>query len=454
MKKVANNIKEKYIYYDNYQKHFTLDDRITIQKIITEHRAEDGKLSILLKDIGKMLNNDPSSISKEVKKHRIYKPAQDYQQYRFTNEKCVHFQTCQIRYNNSYNYLSLYKNNDFCVKRCKEFEEKICPHLKKFPWVCNGCPKTRTCHLNKYFYYSDIAHKNYKNTLSECREGINLTPDEFAELDHIVSSALLEKKQPIAHIVHSNDLLVSERTLYNYVEKGLFTAKNIDLRRKVTYKKRKETKTSPTVIRKRKIGRMYTDYQMFLENNPDISIVQMDTVEGKKDENGYLLTLHFVKYNFQLAYYIHEQTSENVIAVINEICNILGVDNFKNMFGVILTDNSHEFTNPEAIEIHPETGEFRTKVFYCDPLASRQKGACEKNHEYIRYIIPRFSSLLGLTQDKLDLMMSHINSTIRPSKRACPYDFMVLDFGKEILDLLKIKKIDPKLVTLSPQLLK
>ena len=281
-----------------------------------------------------------------------------------------------------------------------------------------------------------------------------MTEDEFKELDHIVSSLVLEKKQPIAHIVNSNNLCVSERVIYNYFEKGYFTAKNTDLRRKVTYKKRKSYNDSPTVIRKRKIGRMYNDYLKYLENNHNISIVQMDTVEGKREENGYLLTLHFVKFNFQLAYYIHEQTSENVTNVINYICDTIGLENFKLMFEVILTDNGKEFTNPEAIEINPETGEQRTKVFFCDPLASRQKGSCEKNHEYIRYIIPRFSSLLNLSQEKVYLMMSHINSTIRPSKRSCPYDFMELEYGKEILDLLKIKKIDPKEVTLSKDLIK
>ena len=454
-KKVAINIKEKYTETNHYQKHFTLDDRIKIQKIISEHRDESGNLTLLLKDIGKMLENDPSTISKEVKKHRVFKPAKEVESLRLYNSICEKFKECNIPYDNGYFYKSsLMKTNCRCVKKCKEFKEIICPNLKKFPWVCNGCPNHMRCRLNKYFYYSDTAQKDYLLTLKESREGINLTPDEFNELDHIMSSLLKEKGQPIAHIVLSNDLPVSERTIYNYFENGYFTAKNADLRRKVTYKKRKVSKDSPVVIRKNKKDRTYKDYQNFIEGNPDISIVQMDTVEGKKEEKGYLLTLHFIKYNFQLAYYIHEQIPENVINVINHIYYTIGYETFTKMFGVILTDNGKEFSDPISIEITPDTGEHRTKVFYCDPLASRQKGACEKNHEYIRYVIPRFSSLLNLRQDKIDLMMSHINSTIRPSKLACPYDFMALEFGTEVLDLLKIKKIDSKEVTLSPKLLK
>ena len=156
--KKAINIKEKYTDTNHYQKHFTLDDRIKIQKIISEHRDESGNLTILLKDIGKMLENDPSTISKEVKKHRIFKPAKDTDNFRLFNQICEHFDKCNLHYNNAYNWKSYIKNNTKCIKKCQNFKEKVCPFLKRFPWVCNGCPKSKGCHLNKYYYYSDIAH--------------------------------------------------------------------------------------------------------------------------------------------------------------------------------------------------------------------------------------------------------------------------------------------------------
>jgi hypothetical protein len=52
-----------------------------------------------------------------------------------------------------------------------------------------------------------------------------------------------------------------------------------------------------------------------------------------------------------------------------------------------------------------------------------------------------------------DLMMSHINSTKRPSVNGSPYDFMALAYGKEVLDLMNIKKIDSNMVILLPRLL-
>lgn len=83
-----------------------------------------------------------------------------------------------------------------------------------------------------------------------------------------------------------------------------------------------------------------------------------------------------------------------------------------------------------------------------------KKVIVKKNHEYIRYVLPKGTNFDTLTQDKVNLMMSHINSTLRPSVKCSPYDYMALTYSKEILDLLKIKKIDSKEVKLHPNLLK
>lgn len=446
---ISLNSKVRYTTSINYQKHFNLDDRIKIQKIISEHRNDDGSLSILLKDIGNMLQNDPSTISKEVKLHRIFKSRNDYKSYKLANEICANYPTCAECINGSNKFLKAYTA---CTKHCSKFEEHICPYLKKFPWVCNGCPKLSTCRLNKYYYYSDVADREYKQTLSSSREGINLSEDEFKNLDHIVSE-YVKAGQPLYHVCSSNELPVSERSIYNYFEKGYLSAKNIDLRRKVTYKKRYKHKPDKTILKQIKKGRTYEDYLEYLKRNPEASIVEMDTVISSSDSKKVLLTLHFVKYHFQLAYILDSKEKCNISAAINSICEDIGIEYFKQLFEVILTDNGLEFSDPESIEVEPESGEIRSKVFYCHPYRSNEKPHCEKNHEYIRYILPKGTSFEFLTQDKCDLMMSHINSTIRPSVKGSPYDFMSLAFGVEVLDLLKIKKINKKDVSLTPKLL-
>lgn len=133
------NTKTKYTESKKYQKHFSLDDRIKIQKIITENRDDTGAMTILLKDIGNIFQNDPSTISKEVKLHRIKKERPFYSTYSYANSLCENFNTCKKTINNGSNKFC--KAYSYCTKSCPDFKEMTCSHLKKFPWVCNGCKR-------------------------------------------------------------------------------------------------------------------------------------------------------------------------------------------------------------------------------------------------------------------------------------------------------------------------
>jgi hypothetical protein len=126
-----------------------------------------------------------------------------------------------------------------CYRICLDYRPRSCTFTKRFPYVCNGCG-TSPCYLGRFFYRAKVADANYQETLAKSRVGIDLTQHEFEHLDQIVSPLVL-KGQSIAHIYqnHRSEIGCSERTLYNYFEKQLFSAKNIDLPRKVRYRKRK-----------------------------------------------------------------------------------------------------------------------------------------------------------------------------------------------------------------------
>lgn len=451
--KVTMNTKAKYTNSENYQKHFKLEDRIKIQKIIAENRDDDGNMTIKLKDIGDMLQNDPSTISKEVKKHRVFKERPFYQMFKPYNGICKKFEECKKLKTTACGDCKDYaKTSSHCIDHCVDYEEKVCPHLKKFPWVCNGCKKHSSCRLNKFYYYADKAQENYATTLVESREGINLTIEQFKLVDHVIS-VYVKAGQPIHHICATNDLPVTERTVYNYFKRNLFEAKNIDLRRKVKYKLRNKSSSKEYKKNKEdKIGRTYEDYLKFIKEHPAASVVQMDTVDSAHGSLKALLTLHFAKYEFQIAILLENKEHETIKKAFNELCDRIGLETFKELFAIILTDNGSEFVDPEDFEFYPETGEARCKIFYCHPLQSGEKGSCEKNHEYIRYVLPKQTVFSFLNQEKVNLMMSHINSTARPSIKATPYDFMQLAYGTDVLNKMQIKKIDSKDVSLLPSL--
>ena len=180
----------------------------------------------------------------------------------------------------------------------------------------------------------------------------------------------------------------------------------------------------------------------------------MDTVEGIKGGKVFL-TLLFRNYNFMLIFLMESKTMECVEKVFINIRKIIGHEEFKRLFEVILTDNGSEFFNPISIEADYKTGEVLANVFYCDPSASYQKGSIEKNHEYIRYVIPKGNSFNHLTQEDCNLLASHINSTSRIIlNNKTPYEAISTLMSEEIINKFNIKLISPDEVNLSSDLLK
>ena len=142
-----------------------------------------------------------------------------------------------------------------------------------------------------------------------------------------------------------------------------------------------------------------------------------------------------------------------MIEAIDRLTETLGIRLFRKYFPVILTDNGSEFKNPWDIE-KTSDGKHRTFVYYCDPYVSNQKGRLEKNHEYIRYVIPKGRSMFRYTQEDINLLASHINSTSRDGLNGqTPYDLAQLLLDKRIPALTGIVRIDPDDVQLKPALL-
>ena len=284
-----------------------------------------------------------------------------------------------------------------------------------------------------------------------------MTPEELQELNDLISPLIL-KGQPLSHIfaVHADEIPVCRRTLYNYLDQRVFQARNIDLPRRVRYKKRKkksEPRKSKNLQQVYRNKRTYVDFERFMEAHPDLDVVEMDTVKGGRDKGKCLLTLLFRSCSFMIVILMPDCTQRSVIKAINDLTEALGIRTFKKYFPVILTDNGSEFKNPWDIE-KTESGTHRTYVFYCDPYVSNQKGRLEKNHEYIRYVIPKGRSMYRYTQEDINLMTSHINSTARDSLNgATPFDLAALLLDAKIPALAGQVRIPADGVCLKPSLI-
>ena len=221
------------------------------------------------------------------------------------------------------------------------------------------------------------------------------------------------------------------------------------------YKRRKGNEKQrirrETAIRK---NRTYEDFKEYISKHPEDSVVEMDTVEGVKGGKVFL-TLIFRESKFMLINLMENKTTGCVGGVLKKIRNILGKEAYKKVMKVILTDNGSEFLNPISIEKDEETGEILSHIFYCDPSAAWQKGIIEKNHQYIRYVLPKGSSFNELTQEEVNKLMSNINSTSRDILNGnTPYKAIQLILDEEKINKLGVIEIEPDEVNLSPKLLK
>ncbi len=410
-------------------KHLTYEERQFIEIGLNNGRT--------FTEIAEDINKNRTTISREVLKHRFKKMPS-----RFNNSQnlCKNRLSCQ-RFD--------------CTKKMECYEEDVCPALLRAPYVCNGCEFKVKCRRIKFYYYPKFANDEYRENLKESREGINLDKDEVYELDKLITPLIKDKKQSIAHIYanHPDELYFSRVSMYNYINLGIFSFNNIDLPRKVKYKKRKENNSQKirreTAIRK---GRTYEDSKEYIAQHPDCSIVEMDTVEGIKGGKVFL-TLLFRESKFMLIYLMENKTMECVTQKFKEIKKLFGKELYSKIFEVVLTDNGSEFFNPLGIEKFDD--DVVSHVFYCDPGASWQKGAIEKNHEYIRYVLPKGSSFDELTQDNVNLLMSNINSTSRDTLNGkTPFKAVQLKLKKRLLKKLGVIEIKPDDVCLSPKLLK
>lgn len=412
-------------------KHLTYEERDFIEIGLNNGRN--------FAQIANDLNKSRTTIMREVQQHKFRKNPNG-----FNNSKnlCKNRQEC--------------KKFD-CTNKKECYEEEICFRLTGTPYVCNSCEQKKKCRKIKYYYYAKFANDEYSEKLQNARCGINLSKEEAYEIDKLITPLVKEKHQSISHIYanHPDEISFSKATMYNYVDLGVFSFRNIDLPRKVKYKKRKENEKQrtrrETAIRK---GRTYEDFKEYIGKHPECCIAEMDTVEGIKGGKVFL-TILIRQSKLMLIYIMENKTTESVEKAFEKIKKKLGKERFEKVFEVILTDNGTEFFNPMSIEKDKETEEIISHVFYCDPGASWQKGAIEKNHEFIRYILPKGSSFDDLTQEETNILMSNINSTSRDSLNGnTPYNASLMILDEREINELGITKIEADKVNLSPKLLK
>ncbi len=431
-------------YIPGNQKHLTLEDRKYI-----EHSLNEG---LSFKDIARYLCKDPTTISKEVKLHRL---DDWFHKGPFYNKKNF----CEKRYRcnktNACNKIILCgvkcASCPTCNQTCPDFVRERCNRLDKAPYVCNGCTKDiRRCTIaHKYHYDAIFADRKYRENLSSSRAGINMSKQELHEKDSIITPLIYQGQSPYQILTNHPELDMSVRTLYTYLDEGILSARNIDLKRKVKFKPRKVHKTQ---IKDRSIfiGRTYADFQALGLDH----FAEMDTVHSSRESKRVILTFFLTREKLFLAFIMNRCTKGAVKLIFNKLEHQMSTYGFLTLFSTVLTDRGSEFGDPESLEIGMD-GIQRSDIYYCDPMRSGQKGGIEQAHTMLRMVLPKGTSFEFLTQWDLRTIVDHINSTPREVLGGrTPYDVALENYGPDILKALQLRPVAPDEVNLTPKLIR
>lgn len=417
--------------------HLTLEERRIILAGITNGSTKTA--------IAQTIGKDKSTVGKEIRLHRTltYKCKMPLE--------CNHYKKC------------VYGRQ--CTPDCPEYSPFHCSRRDRSPGACNGCSDWSRCRFDKYQYSPEEAHRDYRTTLTDSREGVNLTVQEAKQMAAVIAPLLKQGQSPYQIVTNHPELGISEKTLYNYIENGVFHEiagiTVMDLRRQVSRRlpKKKAKTYKKRTDRKYLQGRTYKDYQSYLSEHPEVFVAQMDTVYNDETNGPFLQTFKFVRAGIILALYRDEKTAASMKEGIDILESILGAEVFHKYAHVLLTDRGAEFSAAEAMETSSD-GTRRTRVFYCDPMRSGQKGTLENKHIELRYILPKGTELrgLGLTgQSELNLVLSLINSSpceLLGNKSPLELtEFMYQDLYGKLL-AFGIHPIEKDRIILKPYLLK
>ncbi len=421
----------------NAYSHLTLEERRIILKGITNGSTKTA--------IAQTIGKDKSTIGKEIRAHRILV------------KKCHLPLEC-----------SAYRKCAFdrqCTPDCPDYIPFRCSRRDRSPGACNGCPNRSRCRFDKYEYNPEKAQALYRETLVDSRAGVNLTSTEAKTMADTIGPLLRQGLSPYQILQAHPELGVCEKTIYNYIESDVFHEVAgitvMDLRRKVS---RRPPKSKAATYKKRQDrrylqGRTYRDYNAYLAENPDAFVTQMDTVYNDESDGPFIQTFKFVKAGLLFALLQEEKTASAMLSGVSLLEEILGPRLFRKYAHVLLTDRGSEFSAAQAMETAAD-GSRRTRVFFCDPMQSGQKGTLENKHIELRYILPKQTDLRGLglvNQDALNLVLSHVNSApVESLGGKSPLEltaFLYPDLYEKLL-AFGIRKIESDSVILKPYLLK
>lgn len=249
-------------------------------------------------------------------------------------------------------------------------------------------------HLNSDYtttkrYSADRAQEQYDTGKRDKGRPIKLGHDyELAQ--YIEKKIAEEGRSPAAVLMDmelegkSFDVCICEKTIYNYVNNGVFlTVTNKDLpergERKREYKEVRAARAPK--------GESIEHRPEHINERVEPGHWEMDTVKGKQTSKKCVLVLTERVSRNEITLPMYGCTMENVVAALNTLQHRYG-DLFGYVFRSITVDNGSEFQDYDGMRTALD-GSVRTRIFYCHPYSSYERGSNENLNKMFRRLFPK-----------------------------------------------------------------
>ncbi len=286
-----------------------------------------------------------------------------------------------------------------------------------------GKIKLRDYMWREYISYSaETAQQRYDYQASNKGPQLKVSND-YRFVEYVESKIIKGKYSPDAVIMElkNNEFCNPEtgekfktrictKTLYNYIDQGIFpNLTNKDLPREGKKLKRKQRRIRRSY--RNTDGKSIWERPVAANNRSEAGHWEMDCIEGPKGDPTCLLTMVDRKLRKSLIFKIPDQTQKSVIKVLDKIERKLGRVRFAEKFKTITVDNGSEFLNHRKMErsLRSKTKK-RTKIYYCHPYSSWERGTNEQTNGMIRRFIPKGTPISPIPKEDILEIQKRINN--------------------------------------------
>lgn len=230
---------------------------------------------------------------------------------------------------------------------------------------------------------------------------------------------------------------ISTPTIYNAIRYHIIDVKLEDTRR---MKYKQEYKYHKNDLPKSKAEYSINNRPEEIEKRLYFGHFELDTVIGtNKGKHECLMTLTERKTRFEIIFKLKGKTSKEVVNKFNKMKEFMK-SNYDKIFKSITTDNGSEFS--DFLNIIKDT---KTKIYFCHPYCSGEKGTNERHNGIIRYFIPKGSLIENYSYKDINKIAEWMNNYPRKILNyKTPLEALQKEFNNKSV-LNKIYKLQEKI---------